>query len=1038
MVSRLVFIIHFVLLLALNAVSGDVPKDWKKELIQRGQEQIQFVQRNNALNDMRGLSHLNKYIILISPDPEYPNADFITQLKGKRDKSDVGEYMLDASTLNSFNQLLVNYNAESQIKTYLLLIDHIPLDFINVVPDAQTIEDVLKGSRNNGEQFTEEITRRALAEARDIVTGITDQPLLQTQVPMIYCGLVNFKVYENEKTGGQFTVYYPNNSKIDLAEQYRQLLKRYVSLQKDWNGNYKKVSSLITAINLSNGEFGKVKGILPAVETIEDADQMDSLLHTVDANSYSAFTIKQRLHILNVLTSAALLNNREVMALNLLITCPERDYDDLLFGLKTVNPFVEEDAVLVKCLIQKTHDKFLVYGGDNYLKVTQRLTDIVKNSKGFSSRLNKLYGLEGAAFESRVIQWGKSDEKGIRVKSGELLSDGTFAITREQRELISMPVIVGGHTATMATYAYVAMSDPTVLDDPFDLVVFSNHSKLTIANEASEVGQGELALVPAVFLQYTSDKKRNDDLFTAGMILLDGATIMGSGGAALATKVHWLRRAWLLTEVAGAVGNIVINTAALGEDSRFKKLVDGYNIVMAIVGIKNLGQLGLRKLIRNAEPDDYLNLSRERMKEFIVEAYKVEDALNTVKAENAAAGDMLNMRDKLIKVLGLTDDEVAALKSLARQTDDVIDISDDAISLGDNLVVAKSYLTKAARPEGVIDILVHGTANEFKIILNGTEHTLDHRGLANWIKSNGYDKRTIRLLSCSNTASAQDIANKLGQKVVATDDVVRIHADGGISTAKNADWYEVIPGNGTPQIVTKPRPPNNPSEVFVELGGVAKGGTTFEVVVKRLNDLDLSNLKSKVNAFDDAAKGRFVDDIADLSNDALKELDDNFALVDEWKKIDGLDEVARKSSKPEWLRKIQEGNAFNKERSTFYPYNEVYVKKPDGSGYYKLDSYKIDEEIVSRKYTQFGDIQEQTAFSYLNELKSKYPVEAEIANVPTSQQLFAEISKTGKTRRLRGQLILEVPVQNKVVSQSIIDKADELGIVIRDTNGNIY
>jgi hypothetical protein len=219
---------------------------------------------------------------------------------------------------------------------------------------------------------------------------------------------------------------------------------------------------------------------------------------------------------------------------------------------------------------------------------------------------------------------------------------------------------------------------------------------------------------------------------------------------------------------------------------------------------------------------------------------------------------------------------------------------------------------------------------------------------------------------------------------------------------------------------------------------LTKGGVKFDDVVKKLDNLNLSNLKSKASALDEAAKSRFADDIADLSDDALRELDDNFGLVDEWKKIDGLDDAAKKSSKPEWLKKIQDGNAFNKERSAFYPYNEVYIKKPDGSGYYRLDSYKLDEEIVSRKFTQLGDIQEQTAFSYLQELKTKYPVEAEIANVPTSQKLLGEISKTGKAPRLRGELILEVPVQNRNISQNILDFANKNDITIRDINGRIY
>jgi hypothetical protein len=41
-------------------------------------------------------------------------------------------------------------------------------------------------------------------------------------------------------------------------------------------------------------------------------------------------------------------------------------------------------------------------------------------------------------------------------------------------------------------------------------------------------------------------------------------------------------------------------------------------------------------------------------------------------------------------------------------------------------------------------------------------------------------------------------------------------------------------------------------------------------------------------------------------------------------------------------------------------------------------------------------------------------------------------------QRLRGRMILEVPVQEGLVPQSILDAANRLGIVIRDINGTVY
>lgn len=103
-----------------------------------------------------------------------------------------------------------------------------------------------------------------------------------------------------------------------------------------------------------------------------------------------------------------------------------------------------------------------------------------------------------------------------------------------------------------------------------------------------------------------------------------------------------------------------------------------------------------------------------------------------------------------------------------------------------------------------------------------------------------------------------------------------------------------------------------------------------------------------------------------------------------------------------------------------------------------MDSYDpIKGEIVSRKSTQFSELSEATAISYINEIPKKYPPGTKIADVPSS--------KTGKNSgifdsgtEIQGQMILEVPVQNTPISQSILDAADKSKVIIRDINGKIY
>ncbi|WDM67618.1 LysM peptidoglycan-binding domain-containing protein [Xanthomonas cucurbitae] len=143
------------------------------------------------------------------------------------------------------------------------------------------------------------------------------------------------------------------------------------------------------------------------------------------------------------------------------------------------------------------------------------------------------------------------------------------------------------------------------------------------------------------------------------------------------------------------------------------------------------------------------------------------------------------------------------------------------------------------------------------------------------------------------------------------------------------------------------------------------------------------------------------------------------------------DRVERVSSRPQWLQRLDAGNAFNSERASAYSYNEIYINRPGGSGYYRLDSYSpATGEIVSRKFTQFADIKPQTALGYVNEIPAKYPVGGVIADVPSSGLLSGQI--------LRGQYILEVPVQVRPIPPFVLDGANRAGVLIRDVNGRIY
>ena len=94
---------------------------------------------------------------------------------------------------------------------------------------------------------------------------------------------------------------------------------------------------------------------------------------------------------------------------------------------------------------------------------------------------------------------------------------------------------------------------------------------------------------------------------------------------------------------------------------------------------------------------------------------------------------------------------------------------------------------------------------------------------------------------------------------------------------------------------------------------------------------------------------------------------------------------------------------------------------------------------MSRKYTQFDEVSEETAIRYLKELEEKYSPGSIIADVPSNNiGSNKKIFELNGDNVLRGQMILEVPVQHEAVPKNVIDYANLKGIKIRDTNNHIY
>lgn len=398
------------LFLANNGWCAASREDWKEQLIEKGRQQLLDTQLRNIQNDVRGESHLNSYVVLVSSSANaYPNSDYIQQKKGKRGSEEIGDYMLTQDQLTRLNELLASYNSKNDISTYLLLVDHMPLDFIDVIPDEQTITDIIN-SKKSEENFTKYVTEQALEDARDIVESITAPLLEQLKSPTLYCGLVNFKVYKNEKEGKGFTIYYPRNSAINFDSQYRHMLASFVSQQKSrqWTNNYEKVSGIIEAIRLNNEEYGKIKGLFTDLTNIVDPKILFQKISSLSANGLSSFDVDQRLHILKVLSSDGLNDDEETLALNIFKASPAKDAGEFLKGLKESNEFHGDKDALLNCLLGSTQDAIMgFWGEDNFKSLSNELVRLWSASVSLSSQYEAIVS---SIPDDRIFYRGESSE----------------------------------------------------------------------------------------------------------------------------------------------------------------------------------------------------------------------------------------------------------------------------------------------------------------------------------------------------------------------------------------------------------------------------------------------------------------------------------------------------------------------------------------------------------------------------------------------------------------------------------------------------
>jgi len=375
------------------------------------------------------------------------------------------------------------------------------------------------------------------------------------------------------------------------------------------------------------------------------SDSLEDVVNSACISSIRLLGIKERLNLITKLSKGSIRNSKETAILKVLRSVsPSSEGDSVLTYLSennyqhltTLVKGLDDDWTLVK-LTNDSYGQFLIV-----------LRDIIAGSKSYAARIKRLENDD----ENRVVSWSDGSHDAWRVQA--TYDDNTGLVYVEFLEKTYAYSPVGSSGTNFSTKERVSY-------DPFELVKLINNSDLS-SFEAAGIEKGDVAVVPALFLKYCGDKQFNDQLQTSGLVLLDGATIVLSGGTALAAQVIRYKRLWAIAEVIGSFGNIAVNS---GEFPELKDYIDGYNDLCAIIGASNLAKLGVRGLVKSSNISSELETLKKTLNEKYFSTIFAKGAqLRT--ARNAKVVDRLvKSTEKIAYGLGYTAEDIKAFKGLS-------------------------------------------------------------------------------------------------------------------------------------------------------------------------------------------------------------------------------------------------------------------------------------------------------------------------------------------------------------------------------------
>lgn len=355
--------------------------------------------------------------------------------------------------------------------------------------------------------------------------------------------------------------------------------------------------------------------------------------------------------LVKIASQEKLKEESELAILRLMNALDTKDYKKFYALLET------NQNKLIRYLVDQMHDTSIYFWTDknNYTNFIGALVTMFKNSPdsyleriaevGEDKLLGQVFYLYSQPFRNEMETQDTfspfTSMHEFRFSGEYNKTLGTVKVIQEEKVLDKLSTLPPRWVETSTVAESLSPLTPILISSQKELPLIA-----TALDAQSDETRTTIYVVPAIFLKYKGDKTFNDEIERLGMTTLDIATITASGGMALATKVGWVKRLWALSEIAGAISNIAVNTQTV-TDPEVKKVVDIYNLSMGMIGLGHAGK-GIITFSKNLPPHILKTIhSKSSIRSFIIEKY-LEWNSTSMKFKSPEANIDAQLRELLI------------------------------------------------------------------------------------------------------------------------------------------------------------------------------------------------------------------------------------------------------------------------------------------------------------------------------------------------------------------------------------------------------